>query len=201
MTRAEFFEEVTTWEELLEFCWAHQCDICDDVYDGDSVDEQIDMNLVDWARDANDWTELRNRLNDLPNIYSDEYYTPDDYYEWRELDDNDFVCYRDDVAVWMDDNDEWDDDESEETEDEEAPAEEEEDGLDCEGISIDNFITLANSLAVVPAPEPKVKEEKTSEPEVEDIEDPEDFGFFEDELFDFETGVYETIQRVWSTRR
>ena len=118
MTRAEFYENVTTWWDLKNFCSDEQCDICDDIYDEEGRDDYINDCLMDWARNDS-WTELLSRLEDIPTGY--DYYRYDDYGDWVGLDDGDFDEIRDEVAEWMDDNGYWDDDEEEADDEEDTP--------------------------------------------------------------------------------
>lgn len=130
MTRAEFYENVTTWWDLKNFCSDEQCDICDDIYDEEGRDDYINDCLMDWARNDS-WTELLSRLEDIPTGY--DYYRYDDYGDWVGLDDGDFDEIRDEVAEWMDDNGYWDDDEEEaDDEDEEPIDDEDEEPIDDE---------------------------------------------------------------------
>lgn len=124
MTRAEFYENVTTWRELKNFCSDEQCDICDDIYDERGRDDYINDCLMDWARN-NSWTGLLSRLEDIPTGY--DYYQCDDYGDWVGLDDNDdFDDIREEVVDWMDNNGYWDDEE-EANDDEEEVFDDEED--------------------------------------------------------------------------
>ena len=123
MTRAEFFENVTSWWDLKDFCSDEQCDICDDIYDEGARDDYINECLIDWARNDS-WTELLSRLEDIPTGY--DYYRYDDYGEWEGLVDGDFDEIRDEVAEWMDDNGYWDDDEEEADDEDEEPIDDEE---------------------------------------------------------------------------
>lgn len=118
MTREEFYENVTTWWDLKNFCSDEQCDICDDICDEESRDDYINECLIDWARNDS-WTELLSRLEDIPTGY--DYYRYDDYGDWVGLDDGDFDEIRDEVAEWMDDNGYWDDDEEEADDEEDTP--------------------------------------------------------------------------------
>lgn len=124
MTRAEFYENVTTWWDLKDFCSEERCDICDDIYDEEGRDDYINDCLMDWARN-NSWSELLAILDGIPTGY--DYYRYDDYGEWEGLDDGDFDELRDEVAEWMDENGYWDDDEEEADDDEEEPFDDEED--------------------------------------------------------------------------
>lgn len=135
MTRAEFFENVTSWWELKDFCSEQRCDLCDDIYDEEGRDDYINDCLMDWARNDS-WTELLSRLEDIPTGY--DYYRYDDYGDWVGLDDGDFDEIRDEVAEWMDDNGYWDDDEEEANDDEEEAFDDEEDAepIDDEDCSL-----------------------------------------------------------------
>lgn len=124
MTRAEFYENVTTWWDLKNFCSDEDCDICNDIYDEEGRDDYINDCLMDWARDDS-WSELLARLEDIPTGY--DYYRYNDYCEWEGLDDGDFDELRDEVAEWMDENGYWDDEEEEQEDDEEEPFDDEED--------------------------------------------------------------------------
>lgn len=125
MTRAEFFENVTSWWELKDFCSEQRCELCDDVYDDESRDDYINEDLVDWARNDN-WYDLRDRLNNLDAGY--DYWRLDDYGEWTGLDDDDDLEeMKREVAEWVDDYGDWDDDEEEADDDEEEVFDDEED--------------------------------------------------------------------------
>lgn len=125
MTRAEFFENVTSWWELKDFCDEQRCSLCDDVYDDEARDDYINEYLSEWARNEN-WYDLRVRLDNLETGY--EYWRLDDYGDWTGLDDDDLDNMKDEVAEWVDDYGDWDDDEEEvdEEEDEEPFDDEEE---------------------------------------------------------------------------
>lgn len=142
MTRAEFYENVTTWRDLKDFCDDKQCSICDDIYDEESRDDWINECLVEWAR-CNSWIRLHSILEGIPTGY--DYYRYDNYGDWVGLDDGDFDEFRDDVAEWMDYNGYWDegeeanDDEEEVLDDEgDAPSTDPEDAepIDDEDCSL-----------------------------------------------------------------
>ena len=123
MTRAEFYENVTTWWDLKDFCFDENCGICNDIYDEEGRDDYINECLMGWARNDS-WTELLSRLEDIPTGY--DYYRYDDYGDWVGLDDGDFNEIRDEVAEWMDNNGYWDDDEEEADDEDEKPLDDEE---------------------------------------------------------------------------
>ena len=124
MTRDEFYEEVASWYDLINFCSDNGCeDFVSDIYDEDARDEYINDCLVDWAR-SDTWTELYSRLEDIPTGY--EYYR-NEYGDWEGLDDGDFDDIREEVAEWCDRNGIWDEeeeDEPDEEDDEEDAVEE-----------------------------------------------------------------------------
>lgn len=117
MTREDFIENIQSWEDLISFCSDYGCDYCKDVYDDDQRDDYINEDLVDMARNSDDWRDLRNMLNDIPTGY--DYYIKDDYDEFREADNDDFEDYKSSVLEWGDDGDVWDEDEEEDYYDDE----------------------------------------------------------------------------------
>lgn len=126
MTRNEFFDEVTSWGELIEFCLNNGCNgYVEDVYSDDGRDDYINENLVDWAQEES-WRDLRDRLDDIETDY--DYYEYD-YGDWRGLDDDDLQDRMEEVAEWCDRNGIWEDDE-EEPVDEEDPIDEEDDSAE-----------------------------------------------------------------------
>lgn len=151
MTRTEFIENITTWYELLDFCSDEGCDWCENVYSEDAKDEHFDYNLVDMARNAGNWQDLLDTLNDIPTGY--DYYILDDYGDFRGADDDDFDSYKNDVLEWGDDHDIWEDEEeeAEDGEEEEVIDEEEDDGFPVEeGCSIGElFASGASCLQTI----------------------------------------------------
>lgn len=125
MTRDEFYESITTWEELKDFCYDNDCELLSDVYSDDARDSEIDGCLENWASRYS-WYELRDKLDNIDT--GSDWWLYDEDGEWIALGDREFDSYRDDVASWMDDNGYWDDadDEDEEYDEEPAPYVEEE---------------------------------------------------------------------------
>lgn len=146
MRRQDFIDDITTWSELLSFCYDEDCDICEDIYSEDDRDENIDSNsLVEWARN-NTWQELYDILEEIPTGY--DYYWEDDYGDWHGADDDLFEDRKQEVIEWMDDGGYWD----EEYEDEEDAYldndyEEEEDlePIEPESISFTDLFTSCNN--------------------------------------------------------
>ena len=151
MYRQDFIDNITSWSELLDFCYEYDCSQCEDVEDVDYYRDWINDSLVSWAREDT-WRELLGRLQDLDEKDGYDYYVWDDYDgAYRPVDDSDFDEYKGDVLNWGDDRCIWDDTEEDET-DEEAEAECEEPADDDndfqipdEDLSICDFLTAGVS--------------------------------------------------------
>jgi hypothetical protein len=143
VTRNEFIDNITEWSELIDLCREYGCEYCDDVYSEYSRDETINDELVDMARNCDDWTELLDTLRDIPTGY--DYYTSSsgDWYGTDNGDDK-FESYKNDVYEWMDARDYFEEEESPEDEDED---EEDEDisAIGDETISLDELFSSANN--------------------------------------------------------
>lgn len=109
MTRQDFIDGITTWSELIDFCYNEDCDICEDIIDSDEMDEEISDNLSEEARECS-WRDIRDALNDITTGYS--YYRRDGSFDYVPMDDSDFDSYKDDVIEWMDNGGYWDDEEN-----------------------------------------------------------------------------------------
>lgn len=115
MTREEFFDQITDWYELIDFCLNNGYDdYCNDIYSEDSRDDEVCYELKERFDDSS-WQRIRDYLNDLPEDY--EYYRRDDYGDWHGLDVYDFRDRRDEIVevldgdgFWDDPEDEWDED-------------------------------------------------------------------------------------------
>lgn len=114
MTREEFIREVDCMSELKDFCYEYCLDTCDDIVDEDYVHEYINECLVDWARNDN-WTDLRDRLNELSDEMGYTWYKWDDYYgRYEPFDEDDFDDYKDEVLRCADEHgDIWEEEEPE----------------------------------------------------------------------------------------
>lgn len=148
MTREEFQENVNCWYDLREFCNEYGCEVCSDIYSQDEMDEEIDNSIVDMAREATDWKDLLSKLEDIPT--EDDYYLRNGYGDFRELDDGDFDCHKDDVFDWAE-NEGIFDEEDEEDEDIDEPDEPEDpdDGYEVgnEEMSIAELFVVPNNGA------------------------------------------------------
>lgn len=118
MYRQDFVDGITTWCELLDFCYENDCDSCADIETADSYSDWIDNNLVSWARNDT-WQDLLERLRDLENNDGYDYYVWDDYDSvYRPADDRDFETYKGYVLTWGDEEGIWEDYEEDDEEDE-----------------------------------------------------------------------------------
>lgn len=111
MTRQQFIETVTQWWELKEVCEDHGCPVCDEVYDEEGMDNEINYSVSEYAGDYS-WYDLRDKLDDIPSGY-DAYHASGSF-DWEGLTPEDFDDYKNDVLDWMDDNGYWDEEEPEE---------------------------------------------------------------------------------------
>ena len=93
MTRDEFVNDVTTWWELKDFCMEYDCSVMDDFFDSDYLDEYLDREIEDWARNMS-WTSLRDKLGEIDTGY--EWYYWDEYGDIEVADGDDFHYYKED---------------------------------------------------------------------------------------------------------
>ena len=110
MTRSEFLENITTFWELIEFCEDQECSICEDVLDGDRLDEEVDEDIENVAADWG-WREIRDRLDDIPEHAETGYFAREGTLDYTALTYQDFLSFKDDVCEWMTDNEYWDEEE------------------------------------------------------------------------------------------
>lgn len=112
MTRQEFIEGVTTWGELLDFCYDNDSDICEDIVSSDTMDDEIEIDLREEVGNRS-WHDIRDLLCAIDTDY--DFFRRDGVFDYYPLDNHgDFDEYKDTVLEWMDDNAYWDDDEEEE---------------------------------------------------------------------------------------
>lgn len=98
MTRTEFIDSVTTWQELLNFCDDVNCWVCEDIISYDELDGFIANDFREYSHEY-DWQDIRDWLE---NISTDAYY----YYRsssfFYEDVDNKFEEYKAQVLLWCD---------------------------------------------------------------------------------------------------
>lgn len=148
MTKNEFLDDMTDLGDLYSFCMDNTLDFCDDLLSWDVVEDSIEEQLVDMARDYT-WDELRDKLNYYDSISGGDWYILDDYDgDYRCVDDDQglFEGIRDDIVEYMDENELWDEeDEVNESgwamtsEEETAAFEDEQDDLPEEDCSISDM--------------------------------------------------------------
>lgn len=144
MTRSYFLDYVDTWDALLEFCRDENCDICEDIYDSEGIDDIINDSLPDLIRNEG-WETVRDTLYDIPTGY--DYYRCDGSFDYVGMgDDDDFDGYKEDVLNWMDDGGYWEDeDEEDDDEYEEAapePEDNEESPVESEDFSVNELFGM-----------------------------------------------------------
>lgn len=147
MTRSFFEDYVTDWSELIDLCRDYDCDICNDIIDGDSLDEYVNSDISDCDYG---WQALRDYLSCIPTDY--DYYRCDGSFDYVGMDDRDFENYKYNVLDWMDGNELWDDEEDEENEKEEGSdpdcdflEEPEEPPVEKEDFSVADLISMCGS--------------------------------------------------------
>lgn len=109
MTREYFLDEVNDWYSLLGFCADNESTICEDIIDGDYLDECIyeDMNCGDFS-----WRELRDLLSDIDT--GGDFYIHNGLLNFEIADDSYFEAYKEDVCDEIDNWGGWDTIEDEE---------------------------------------------------------------------------------------
>lgn len=109
MTRTDFMENITSLTDLVRFCFEEDCDICEDLYEDDAYDEQVEEDIVD---SGFGWRALRDYLNDLPAGYP--WYRRDGTLDYVgiEEDGDEFEDYKSEVMNWMDEREYWEDDDT-----------------------------------------------------------------------------------------
>ena len=165
MTRDYFLENIESWPELLELCNDEECDICENIFSQEVMDDQINEDLRSFYVRDYDWTEIRDILYDIPTGY--DYYRCDGMLNYVCMNDyGDFNSYKDKVLDWMDDNDRWDneDDDCDErycTEAESSDKEPEEPPIENEDFSVDVLFGMCFASMTAIRKEEAEKEQKS----------------------------------------
>ena len=150
MTRQEFLDNVTTFDELQEFCSDVDYYLQEDgAYSAGEYDDYIDNELYELAREE-PWRDIRSWLSNLPDGY--DYYFRDDWGDWEGRSYRDIYDLKQRVLAYADENDLFDveDEETEEYVEEydEADSEEEpeeDDFEDVEDCDMSDFIWAGNA--------------------------------------------------------
>lgn len=132
MTRNEFLEDVNEWSDLIDFAYDIECDICDDIVQGEDLSSRIAEDFSDYSHEY-DWTDIRRWINDIQDGH--DYYSREGSFEYSVLDEDDFERYKSDVVNYADRFDCWDE-EDEEYDDEYSDDEEDEDEIDDEEFEV-----------------------------------------------------------------
>lgn len=132
MTRNEFLSDVEDWGDLLRFCSDAGCDLCEDIYDWDGMEQEVRSIISDYCYDGCTLSTIADLLDSIPSGY--DFYVKGEYDEWFGLDDDDddFTNRKDNVYLWADDTNAWDEEAEEEAEEESIYWTYEEDGGDNE---------------------------------------------------------------------
>jgi len=119
MTRQEFIDSITEWNELIDFC--NDYDIysyVQDIYTDDQMAEHIEYNAEDFICE-NGWVCFRDYLNDIREGHY--FYKKTGEMEFEYMDDNDLARLKNEIL----ENEEEIFDEEDDEEEPEAIAEEE----------------------------------------------------------------------------
>ena len=150
MTRQEFLDDVTTFDELHSFCIDIGYDLQEHgAYSEEEYNDYIEEDIYDAVRD-NSWREMRNWLSSLPDGY--DFYFRDDWGEWEGRSYEDIDDLKESVLEYADENDFFDiEDEDveeeyvEETAEEEVEEEPEDDLEDIDACDMSDFIWAGNA--------------------------------------------------------
>lgn len=115
MTRQEFRDSITTWDELEKFCYDYDIEgILEDVYNTDSYYERFKEDVEEWLDDGDSIQSIQRRMDDYPTGY-DRYIRDYSYGYWTGSDDGDqtFEDFKDSAESAIDEN-VWDEEEPEE---------------------------------------------------------------------------------------
>ena len=146
MTREEFVNDITTFDELYDFCYERDIEFLFDDYKNEADDE-----VSDWIEDCisdmdGGWLDLRDTLNKLYDGYEGVgwYYVGDGELEW--CDEDDFEDLKRDVLTHCDENDIFNGDDDDEDFDEEEEFEEVTSPIEypVDGISVSTFKDVEN---------------------------------------------------------
>ena len=115
MTRQEFRDNITTWDELERFCYDYDIEgILEDVYSDGDYYERFKEDVEEWLDDGDSIQSIQRRMNDYPTGY-DRYVRDYTYDYWTGSDDGDqtFENFKDSAESEIDE-DVWDEEEPEE---------------------------------------------------------------------------------------
>lgn len=113
MTRDDFINDVSTFDELMSFCQEADLGFCDEFYSPGNYNDKVEVMIEEWMEEYT-WRELRDVLESLPTGY--DVYVEDGWASFIGYDSTDerFYEVKDEVLEWCDDNDFWDVEDEEE---------------------------------------------------------------------------------------
>ena len=139
MTRGWFEDNITDFDELIEFCYTHNCDVLDGIHPEDEFDQYVCDAIRDDPRSSY-WTDIRAELNRLYDECGGDYFFYNGRFDYVWVSsDYDFEEYKARVIEWAEHEDFFDavpDDDVDDEEPEEEPASED------DGFETPDFATL-----------------------------------------------------------
>lgn len=100
MTRQEFIRNITTWQELIDFCYDYDCSICDNILARPDLAGFVNSDLIDYQGQYS-WTTIRDLLFCITDTA--DYYCREGFLDYVSVDNN-FEAYKADVLAWCDDD-------------------------------------------------------------------------------------------------
>ena len=139
--RSDFINNVTDWRDIIEFCVNNDLDIPTTLYDNDELNDYIEDNLEELARNYY-WTEVLDVLQNIPQGLDFYIKEEDSFMEFSPARQSDFNLIKNEILEHMDDINGWDEGEQEPDTSEESNQEsenQEEFNINTD-ISIDDFL-------------------------------------------------------------
>lgn len=139
--RSDFINNVTDWRDIIEFCVNNDLDIPTTLYDNDELNDYIEENLEELARNYY-WTEVLEVLQNIPQGFDFYIKEEDSFMEFSPARQSDFNLIKNEILELMDDMNGWDEGEQEPDTSEESNQEsenQEEFNINTD-ISIDDFL-------------------------------------------------------------
>ena len=146
MTKAEFYNEVEYFSDLIGFCETHDCaHIVQNIRESDFFDDWV-WDVLENNRSRWFWHDVRDMLQRTEAPSSDYFVTPEGIndFTFGELWAEDLEAYKDEVVDWGDDEGFWDDHEPWEDpwETDDDPVEDKDTGDVCWDVSVDLSVLI-----------------------------------------------------------
>lgn len=106
MTREEFWEDITQFWELRDFCNNEGISVTDDYFDYDDWNDEVQSDFEN--ADFDSWQEARDTLANL-NKESCDFFRREGYFYYEPCDEEDFDMLKQEVIEIMDERGAWDD--------------------------------------------------------------------------------------------